>query len=120
MSAVKRKLNNVSLIQKRKAIRLIEKAMTNKAAYEKFKIPGNTISTWIKNKSKLLQSLEQTSSNTKKLRGCDYEQVQLPLQLFFAEKNSIFQTSKFLMVGWVSGKKVRKSIQLLQIKSLFF
>ena len=84
MSAVKQKLNNVSLIQKYKVIWLIEKKMTNKAASEKFGIPRNTISTWMKNKSKLLQSLEQTSSNTKKLCGCDYEQVHKAILKWFS------------------------------------
>ena len=69
MSAVKRKLKNVSLIQKCKITKLIEKGMANKVASEKFGISRKTISTWMKNKNKLLQSLEQ------KLRGCDYEQV---------------------------------------------
>ena len=58
--------------------------MTNKAASEKFGIPRNTISTWMKNKSKLLQSLEQTSSNTKKLCGCDYEQVHKAILKWFS------------------------------------
>ena len=58
-----------------KVIRLIEKGMINKAASEKFGIPRNTILAWMKNKNKLLQSLEQTSSNTKKIRECDYKQV---------------------------------------------
>ena len=40
--------------------------MTNKAASEKFRIPISTISTWMKNKTKLLQSLEQTASDTVK------------------------------------------------------
>ena len=84
MSAVKQKLNNVSLIQKYKVIWLIEKEMTNKAASEKFGIPRNTISTWMKNKSKLLQSFEQTSSNTKKLCGCDYEQVHKAILKWFS------------------------------------
>ena len=101
--------------------------MNNKAASEKFGIPINTFSTWMKNKNKLLQSLEQTSSNTKKLRGCDYEQVdEAILKWFFLQRSQniaidgtmikkallllkkiIFQTSKQVE------KKVRKSIQLL-------
>ena len=68
MSAVKRKLKIVSLIQKCEVIQLIGKGMANKATSEKFGIPRKTFSTWIKNKNKLLQSLEQ------KLGGCDYEQ----------------------------------------------
>ena len=62
--------------------------MTNKAASEKFAIPKNTISTWMKNKNKLLQSLEKTSSNTKKLRGCDYEQVDKAVLKWFSLQRS--------------------------------
>ena len=101
--------------------------MNKKAASEKFGIPINTFSTWMKNKNKLLQSLEQTCSNKKKLRGCDYEQVDKAILKWFSLQRSqniaidgimikkallllkkiIFQTSKQVE------KKVRKSIQLL-------
>ena len=74
MSAVKQKLNNVSLMQICSIIRLIDKGITNKAASEKSGIPRNTISTWMQIKNKLLQSLKQILSNTKKLEGCDYKQ----------------------------------------------
>ena len=66
MSAVKRKLNNVSLIQKCKIIRHIEKGMTNKAASEKFGIPKNAISTWMKNKN---FSVSRTFSISNKFSG---------------------------------------------------
>ena len=75
MSAVKRKLKNTKLIQKCQIIRQIEKGMTNKEASEKFGVPKNTISTWMKNKDKLFEGLEQSSFDAKKMRGCDYEQV---------------------------------------------
>ena len=75
MSAVKRKLKNTKLIQKCQIIRQIEKGMTNKEASEKFDVPKNTISTWMKNKDKLFEGLEQSSSDAKKMRRCDYEQV---------------------------------------------
>ena len=55
MSAVKRKLK---LIQKCQIIGQIEKGMTNKEASEKFGVPKNTISTWMKNKDKLFEGLE--------------------------------------------------------------
>ena len=47
--------------------------MLNKDAAEKFGVPKNTISTWMKSKDKLLEALQETSSHTKKLRGCNYE-----------------------------------------------
>ena len=75
MLAVKRKLKNTKLIQKCQIIRQIEKGMTNKEASEKFGVPKNTIFTWMKNKDKLFEGLEQRSSHAKKMRGCDYEQV---------------------------------------------
>ena len=75
MSAVKRKLKNAKLIQKCQIIRQTEKGMTNKEASEKFGVPKNTISTWMKKKDKLFEGLEQSSSDAKKMRRCDYEQV---------------------------------------------
>ena len=75
MSSVKRKLTNKTLVQKCEIIRHIEKGMTNKEASERFGAPKNTISTWIKNKEKLLAALQETSSHTKKIRSCDYEEV---------------------------------------------
>lgn len=62
--------------------------MTNKAASDKFRIPRNTISTWMKNKSKLSQSLKETSSDIKKLRGCDHGQVGTPILKWFSLQRS--------------------------------
>ena len=67
MSAVKRKLKNTKLMQKFQIIRQIEKGMINKEASEKFGVPKNTISTWMKNKDKLFEGLEQSSSDPKKI-----------------------------------------------------
>ena len=49
--------------------------MTNKEAADKFGVPKNTISTWIKNKEKIFQALEESARRTKILRGCQYEKV---------------------------------------------
>ena len=87
MSAVKRKLNNVKLVEKCKIIKLIEKGMTNKEASDKFNVPKSTISTWMKNKSKLLKGLKQ-SSETKKLRGCDYSQIDQAVFKWFTLQRS--------------------------------
>ena len=46
----KRKLKNTKLIQKCQIIRQMEKGMTNKEVSEKFGVPKNTMSTWIKTK----------------------------------------------------------------------
>ncbi|XP_063598619.1 tigger transposable element-derived protein 4-like [Penaeus indicus] len=83
MSAVKRKLNNTKLIKKCQIIREVAKGMTNKEASEKSGVPKSTISTWMENKEKLLQGLEQSSSEAKKIRGCDFEQVDKAVQQWF-------------------------------------
>lgn len=88
MSAVKRKLKNTKILQKCKIIKEIEKGMTNKEASEKFGVPKNTISTWMKNKEKLLKGLEQNSSEAKKLRSCDYEQVDKAVLKWFSLQRS--------------------------------
>ena len=88
MSAVKRKLKNTKLIQKYQIIRQIEKGMTNKEASEKFGVPKNTISTWMKNKDKLFEGLEQSSSDAKKMRRCDYEQVYKAVFKWFSLQTS--------------------------------
>ena len=62
--------------------------MTNKEASEKFGIQKNTISTWMKNKEKLSKELEQSSSEEKKLRGCNYEQVDQAVFKWFSLQRS--------------------------------
>ena len=51
--------------------------MSNKDAANKYSVPRNTISTWFKNKEKLLSSLEKGRSNSKekKLRVGEFEDV---------------------------------------------
>ena len=103
--------------------------MTNKEASEKFSVPKNTISTWMKNKDKLFEGLEQSSSDAKKMRVCDYEQVDKAVFKWFSlqrsqnvpidgpilkekafqfEKVLIFRPLKLQMDGWISGKKGKK------------
>ena len=53
----------------------IEKGMTNKKAADKFGVSENTTSAWIENWETFFQALEESSSSTKKLCGCQYEKV---------------------------------------------
>ena len=80
--------------------------MNKKAASEKFGISINTFSTWMKNKNKLLQSLEQTCSNKKKLRGCDYEQVDEAILKWFS-----LQRSQNIAID---GTMIKKALLLLK------
>ena len=62
--------------------------MTNKEAADKFGVPKNTISTWIKNKEKSFQALKESAPSTKKLRGCQYEKVKKALFEWFVLQRS--------------------------------
>ena len=88
MQDVKRKLKNAKLIQKCQIVRQIEKGMTNKDASENFGVPKSTTFTWMKNKDKLFEGLEQSSSNAKKMQGCDYEQVDKAVFKWFSLQRS--------------------------------
>ena len=88
ISSVKRKLTNKTLVQKCEIIRHIEKGMTNKEASERFGVLKNTISTWIKNKEKLLVALQETSSHTKTIRSCDYADVDKAVFQWFCLQRS--------------------------------
>ena len=62
--------------------------MTNNEASEKFAVPKNTISMSIKNKNKLFDGLEQSSSDARKMRGCNYEQVETTVFKWFSLERS--------------------------------
>ena len=62
--------------------------MKNKEAADKFGVPKNTISTWIKNKEKSFEALKESAPSTKKLRGCQYEKVKKALFEWFVLQRS--------------------------------
>ena len=56
----KRKLTVKTLNEKCRALKDIEKGLSNNDASLKYGVPPNTISTWIKNKEEYLKALENT------------------------------------------------------------
>ena len=86
--SLKRKLNTKTLKKKCDILSPIEKSMANKEAADKFGVPKNTVSTWIKNKEKIFKALEESASNTKKLCGCQYENVDKALFEWFVLQRS--------------------------------
>ena len=66
--SLKRKLNVKNLNEKFKALRDLEKGLSNEEVAAKYGVPKNTVSTWVKNKAKLFTALEQCSNKVKKLR----------------------------------------------------
>ena len=119
----------------------IKKGMTNKEAADKFGVPKNIDSTWIKNKEKFFQALEESAPSTKKLRGCQYKKVDkalfewfvlqrsqnIPIDgsmiqekgLFIAEKLEI-PDFRHWMDSLISGEKGRNNfIQMFNLSSGF-
>ncbi|XP_065647138.1 tigger transposable element-derived protein 4-like [Hydra vulgaris] len=90
MPLVKRKLTNKSIIEKCKALKDLETGMSNKEVAKKYGVPRNTLSTWIKNKTKLLTSLEKngTKSKRKKLRSGNFKNVDKAIYMWFVAKRS--------------------------------
>ena len=66
---LKRKLSVKTLNKKRKALKDIEKGLSNKTASKKHEVPPNTVSTWIKNKeniSKLWKTIAPVKNEIKR------------------------------------------------------
>ena len=73
---LKIKLSVKTLNEKCKALKDIEKGLSNKDASKKYGVPPDTISTWIKNKEKYFKALEDNCSSKKqKLRESDFEKL---------------------------------------------
>ena len=72
----KRKLTVKMLNEKCRALKDIEKGLSNKDVSLKYGVPPNTVSTWIKNKEKYLKALENNcSSKRQKLRESNFEKL---------------------------------------------
>ena len=63
--AVKRKLAAKTLAEKCQALRDLENGISNKTVAEKYEVPKNTVSTWLKNKEKLFTGLKKSSNKCK-------------------------------------------------------
>ena len=86
---LKRKLSVKTLNKKFNALKDIEKGISNENASKKYGIPPNSISTWIKNKEKYFEVLEDNCSSKKqKLRESDFEKLDNAAFRWFLSKQS--------------------------------
>ena len=85
----KEKFSVKTLNEKCKALKDIEKGLSNKDASRKYGVPPNAISTWIKNKGKYFKALEDNcSSKKRKLRESDFEKLDNVVFRWFLSKRS--------------------------------
>ena len=85
---VKHMLNKKTLKEKCDILSHTEKKMTNKEAADQFGVPKNIISTWIRNKEKFFQALEESAPSTKKICGCQLKKVDKALFDWFVLQRS--------------------------------
>nr|XP_047135829.1 tigger transposable element-derived protein 4-like isoform X1 [Hydra vulgaris] len=90
MPLVKGKLTNKSIIEKCKTLKDLETRMSNKEVPKKYGVVKNTLSTWIKNKTKFSTSLEKngTKFKQKKLRSGNFKNVDKAIYTWFVAKRS--------------------------------
>ena len=93
----KRKHVHKSLQEKCQALKDIEEGLPNKDAARKYGVPKNTISTWIKNKDKILSSLEKGQNvKRRKLRAGAHEALDTAaFKWFLNMRNVSFNVKTF-------------------------
>ena len=85
----KRKLTVKTLNEKCRALKDIEKGLSNKDVSLKYGVPPNTISTWIKNTEKYLKASENNCSSRKqKLRESNFEKLDNVVFRWFLSKRN--------------------------------
>ena len=72
---VKIKLAVKTLAEKWQALRDLENGISNKSVAEKYGVPKNIVSTWLKNKEKLFTTFEKSSDKRKKVRESNYPDI---------------------------------------------
>ena len=65
--ASKRKLNTKSIKDKHSALKEVEDGKTESEVAAKNSIPKNTLSTWLKNKDKIIEATKKESNSKKQL-----------------------------------------------------
>ena len=84
--------------------------MSKKLVAQKYDVPKNTISTWVKNKDILLTLLEKNGTKSKQKKICtgNFENVDKAIFMWFVMKESI-STNQWYHTGRKS-TKIRRSI----------
>ena len=89
MAGVKRKLNLVTIEKKYEAIMEVEKSGKSKGQIAKdFGVPGNTLSTWLKNSEKIKASYLEGNAARKRQRTSQHPDVDEALLLWFKDARS--------------------------------
>ena len=82
----KRKISSNSLKDKYEALKKVERGIQNEYVAAQYNVPRNTLSTWIKNKEKIVKAFESGNSpSTKKLKTSENENLDQALYKWFVK-----------------------------------
>ena len=73
--AVTRNFTVKTLAVKCQALRDLENSISNKNVAEKYGMPKNTVSTWLKDKEKFFTALKKSSNKRKQVRESNYPDI---------------------------------------------
>ena len=90
VTSVKRKLTKKYLAKKCKALKGLEKKVSNKDVAAKYSVPRNTVLTWVKSKPKLTAILAKKGINSsrKSTHRGNYEKVDKTVYNWFIDKKA--------------------------------
>ena len=75
-STAKRKISSKTLKDKYEALKKIERGIPKKDVAAQYKVPRNTLSTWVKNKEKIVKAFEGGNNpSTQKLKSSGHENL---------------------------------------------
>ena len=112
MVPIKRRLNSKPIGVKCKALKDLEKGITNKDAAAKSSVQKNTLSTWLKNEHKLTTSLEKKGMWQKSTRCESYDQINKAVFHWFLGKRN----QKVSIDGIILKEKALEFAKTLGIK----
>ena len=74
--------------EKYEALKELEKGAFNKSVAEKYMVPKNTLSTWMKNKQKIFDDFQERNPKRRKARGGNHENLDKAMfQWFLSVRN---------------------------------
>ena len=114
MVPTKRRLSKKSIDVKCKALNDLENGMTNKDVEAKYGVPKKTLSTWVKNKHKLITSLEKKGMSSSRKSTCywSYDQIEKAVFYWFVRK----RYQKVPIDGIIFKDKALEFAKTLEIK----
>ena len=82
----KRKLSTKTLSTKYEALKKIERGIPKKDVAAEYNVPRNTLSTWLKNKEKIVNAFESGNNrSTQKLKSSSYENLDKAVYKWFVK-----------------------------------